>query len=246
MPLLAYSGGLGLGLATPVVGARSRTLLGSSRRKWHVGCATRAYTPTYRGYASFLGYYHAMTEDHWAHTHATGSNCPGPGMGRLWNDMSNSTGDALGMSLDNGTYESTLFGDHAVNAINTHARWLDSTGRPSSAVPLFMYIAFHNEHDPHQAPKAAIDQFESTIRSDTYKVTAAQIATMDFQIGRIYTALNDSGSMLEDCIISFTSDNGDLHVFTNRSHRIAITRCAHWIGWLPRRWPAGPREQLAT
>jgi hypothetical protein len=43
------------------------------------------------------------------------------------------------------------------------------------------YIAFHNEHDPHQAPKSAIDAFESTIRSDTYKVTAAQIATMDEQ-----------------------------------------------------------------
>ena len=45
--------------------------------KWHCGCSTRAYTPTYRGYSSFLGYYHAMTEDHWAHTHATGKNCPG-------------------------------------------------------------------------------------------------------------------------------------------------------------------------
>ena len=69
------------------------------------------------------------------------------------------------------------------------------------------YIAFHNEHDPHQAPKKDIDRFETTIRSDTYKVTAAQIATMDVQIGRVYNALQDA-EMLENCIISFTSDNG--------------------------------------
>ena len=58
-----------------------------------------------------------------------------------------------------------------------------------------MYIAFHNEHDPHQAPKPDIDHFEDTIRSDTYKVTAAQIATMDVQIGRIYKALQVSLSL---------------------------------------------------
>ena len=104
------------------------------------------------------------------------------------------------MSADNGTYESTLFGDHAVKLIDAH----------NVSAPLFMYIAFHNEHDPHQAPRPDIQKFESAIRSDTYKVTAAQIYTMDLQIGRIFTALQDSssGRLLDDCIISFTSDNG--------------------------------------
>jgi hypothetical protein len=111
-----------------------------SRSKWHLGGAARAYTPTYRGYSSFLGYYHAMTEDYWAHTHSTGSNCPGPGLGGLWSDMSNNTGTTLGMSPDNGTYESVLFGDHAVRTIGAHGR-VGGDAPP----PLFMYIAFHNE-----------------------------------------------------------------------------------------------------
>ena len=38
------------------------------------------------------------------------------------------------------------------------------------ASPLFLYIAFHNEHDPHQAPRAAIDKYSANIKSDTYKV----------------------------------------------------------------------------
>ena len=66
--------------------------------KWHLGHVTRAYTPTYRGYESFLGYYDAMTEEHthvlhlvacpellcrcrqdyWAHTHSTGQGDPKP------------------------------------------------------------------------------------------------------------------------------------------------------------------------
>lgn len=71
----------------------------------------------------------------------------------------------------------------------------------------FLYLAFHNEHDPHQAPKTAIDAFEKTVKSDTYKVTCAQIATMDEQIGRVLDALNSTG-MLSDTVIGFSSDNG--------------------------------------
>ena len=118
------------------------------RSKWHLGGSIRSYTPTYRGYSSFLGYYHAMTEDYWAHTHGTGSDCPGPGLGGLWSDMSNNTGTVLGISPDNGTYESILFGDHAVRTIAAHGRSGLSTRSNmlvESPPPLFLYIAFHNE-----------------------------------------------------------------------------------------------------
>ena len=40
--------------------------------KWHLGHVTRKYTPTYRGYQTFFGYYDAMTKDYWAHTLSTG------------------------------------------------------------------------------------------------------------------------------------------------------------------------------
>ena len=63
-----------------------------------------------------------------------------------------------------GSYESTLFGDRAVEIIERHA-----AAYPDNSKPLFLYLAFHNEHDPHQAPRDAIDKF-GLIRSDTYKV----------------------------------------------------------------------------
>ena len=39
--------------------------------KWHQGQASDAYTPTRRGFATFLGYYQEM-EDHWSHGIHTG------------------------------------------------------------------------------------------------------------------------------------------------------------------------------
>ena len=170
--------------------------------KWHLGHVTRAYTPTYRGYESFLGYFDAMTENYWAHTHSTGTGtpggCKGPGLEQLWPALSNTTGHELSHSLDNGTYEATLFGDHAVRLIEGHAAKVTAAAGSSmrSVVPLFLYLAFHNEHDPHQAPKPAVQAPETAgkVVSDTYKVTVAQIATMDVQMGRIVDALNSTGA----------------------------------------------------
>ena len=68
--------------------------------------------------------------------------------------------------------------------------------------------AFHNEHDPHQAPLSALAKEEvGHIKADVYKVTAALIQTMDVQIGRLLGALNTSG-MLDNIVIGFSSDNG--------------------------------------
>ena len=33
--------------------------------KWNLGSLTREYTPTYRGFDSYLGYYAAATRDYW-------------------------------------------------------------------------------------------------------------------------------------------------------------------------------------
>jgi hypothetical protein len=109
-----------------------------------------------------------MTEDHWTHVHSAAAGCSA-----IVPDMSNSSGlnGPIGVSRDNGTYESVLFGDHAVQTIARH----------DASTPLFLFVAFHNEHDPHQAPRESVDSFPH-IKSDVYKVTAALIETMDLQV----------------------------------------------------------------
>lgn len=77
---------------------------------------------------------------------------------------------SLSTSTDFSTFEATLFRDHAVNTIRSHAA-------SHAQSPMFLYMAFHNEHDPHQSPKEVIDKFE-TVRSDTYKITAALVPNL--------------------------------------------------------------------
>lgn len=138
-----------------------------------------------------------MTEDYWAHTHSVASGCS---LGDHSRDLHDSTAaGGLRPGLDNGTYEATLFGDRAVQVISAH---------DPVAAPLYMYLAFHNEHDPHQAPRDALkDDAVGRIKSDVYKVTAALIHTMDAQVGRVIDALNRT-EMLPNTIIGFSSDNG--------------------------------------
>ena len=109
-----------------------------------------------------------------------------------------------------------------------------------AGTPLFMYLAWHEEHDPHQASRDNIARFDGTVRSDTYKVTAAQIWTMDVQVGRVVDALNVTG-MLSNAVVSLSSDNGGpLDHANNWPHRggkhtvyeggIRTPFIAHWPG----------------
>ena len=73
-------------------------------------------------------------------------------------------------------------------------------------------LAFHNENDPHQAPRGALDLFDATIETDTYKVTAAQIETMDTQ-----------ARYSRGFIMSHVS-NHDGHAGTRRRGMLEVTR----------------------
>ena len=104
----------------------------------------------------------------------------------------------LQAARDNSTYEAELFGDRAVELINQHS------AQPGPPPPLFLYQAFHNEHDPHQAPLDALsDDLVGHIKTDVYKVTAALINAMDVQVGRIVDALNSTDT-LSNCVIGFS------------------------------------------
>ena len=100
-------------------------------------------------------------------------------------------------------YEGTLFGQRAVDRVTAHGSSADLAG-----VPFFMYLAFHNEHDPHQAPLETLTgERAEKIPLDVYKITASLIQTMDLQVGRVIDALNSTG-MLATTVIGFSSDNG--------------------------------------
>ena len=97
-------------------------------RKWHLGFYKWAYTPTFRGFESFYGFY-AGGEDYFKHN--TGGAY----------DFRRDTGERCGAGCSqvaweaNGLYSTVLFATEAVRVISNQTSTLPRT-------PLFMWLAF--------------------------------------------------------------------------------------------------------
>lgn len=93
--------------------------------QWHLGLFKWEYTPTFRGYDSFLGYY-SGSQDYFTHRDSgfdlhldigpnCGQNCSQPQL-QL-----------------NGNYSTHIYADRAVTILAEH---------PSASDPLFLYMPF--------------------------------------------------------------------------------------------------------
>jgi len=161
--------------------------------KWHVGALLQSYTPTFRGFDYYFGYYAAATKSYWYHGGEVGG-CSGT-------DFSNNTGTQVGGALgENGTYSTHAFTNYAMTKIKTH----DKNN------PLYMYFAYQATHDAAgsgiQAPLTTVDQYPFII-NDTYKVQAATLTELDWGISNVTSALKQAG-MWNNTVIVVTSDNG--------------------------------------
>ncbi|XP_068084877.1 arylsulfatase B [Anabrus simplex] len=162
--------------------------------KWHLGFFHKEYTPTYRGFDSFFGFWNGY-EDYYSHItmeSACGVILEGYDMRR------NLSVDYSSM----GKYSTQLFTDEAVSIINRHDT---KTG------PLFLYLSHPAPHagnyeEPLQAPEEDIHKFEY-IQDPERRIYAAMVSQLDRSVGAVLTALRSNG-MLDDSIILFSSDNG--------------------------------------
>jgi len=73
--------------------------------------------------------------------------------------------------------------------------------------PFFVYLAYNAVHGPNQAPKETTARYSGFPQNEL--VEAAMVAELDTGIGRILTALDNSGKA-RNTIIFFLSDNGGL------------------------------------
>jgi hypothetical protein len=111
--------------------------------KWNLGNLVKDFTPTYRGFDTFLGYYAAALKDYWFHGgggHCQKSNCSAPGDSLSCSsptDLSNSSGtsvrpaDAPGV---NGTYDEVVFTSEALRLIRAS----------DAAHGFYLYLAYQN------------------------------------------------------------------------------------------------------
>lgn len=118
---------------------------------YSVGLYKYKYTPTFRGFRSFYGYYQG-SEDYYTHKingyydfHEDNTlNCS------LENNCSRIVTEAYG------TYSAFLFTNRAEKLIENHTIYFPNQ-------PLFLYLAYQNVHEPAQVPISYVNPYNATI-----------------------------------------------------------------------------------
>ena len=158
--------------------------------KWDLGMYKWEYTPTYRGFDTFYGYYNAY-EGYF--THSVGLI---PDFPALYNgiDFRNNT---IPVTDKNGMYSTTLFTEAVEEIIMNH---------DSDKGPFFIYAAYQAVHFPLQAPQKYIDQCQG-IPYENRRTFCGMLRAADEGIANITMRLQEK-DLLDDTIIIFTTDNG--------------------------------------
>lgn len=158
--------------------------------KWHLGYTTNEYTPTYRGFDTFLGYY-SGAEEHFSHNKS--------GEDYTAFDLANNTGTDVQPcrnAVKDQTYSSYLYGNETVRLLDKH----------DPNVPFFAYLAWNNVHSPNEAPDQYM-QMHSHIKDQPRRALAAMMSVLDDNILAVIDKLKEK-DMWKDTIFIFTTDNG--------------------------------------
>ncbi len=150
--------------------------------KWHLGLES-PNTPNDHGFDHFHGYLGDMMDDYYNHRRH------GINYMRL-----------NGREIDPKGHATDLFTDWAIDYIGDRAK---------SKEPFFLYIAYNAPHTPIQPPKEWFEKVKKREGgiSDRRAKLVALIEHMDSGIGKVVSALRESG-IADNTLIIFTSDNG--------------------------------------
>ena len=163
--------------------------------KWDLGMHKWNYTPTYRGFDSFYGYYDG-SEDYFNHSvkavEFTGDRKEKVSMFGV--DFRNNTEAVMNKF---GVYSTNLFTEVVERTIMKH---------DSDTGPFFIYAAYQAVHSPLEAPQEYIERCED-IPYDNRRLFCAMLQAADEGINNI-TKLLEKRRMLDNTIIIFTTDNG--------------------------------------
>jgi arylsulfatase A-like enzyme len=195
------------------------TLIG----KWHLGSLPK-FGPLKSGYDHFYGF-RGGSIDYFAHQGTDHKD-------DLWRDD---------VAVHETGYSTELFGQQAVDSINTYAR---------GQQPFLISLHFNAPHWPWESAsdQAESDRLRNKALADydggTQATYRRMIQAMDLQIGRVLQTL-DANGMSENTIVIFTSDNGgerfaDTWPFTGRKTELLEggLRVPTIVSW-PARIPQG-------
>lgn len=107
----------------------------------------------------------------------------------------------------NGTSVGPLEGFSCQIVANEAIDWLEGLQQSTSPTPFFLYVAFHEPHEPVESPLDLVGQYSSTAKNQDQAQYFANVHNMDLAVGKIMDAL-DRLKLAENTIVYFSSDNG--------------------------------------
>ena len=163
--------------------------------KWHLGFKVRDYSPTFRGFHSFVGYYNSM-EDYFTHHGPTPTGvCSGT-------DLSNSSvasGIRAAPRSLNGTYSSEIYSARAAEIFAEHAR-------DHANSPLYLYLPFQSVHMPNEAPADMIAK-QPPMKNSARRTYLGMISAMDAALGDTMASMKAHG-LWANAVLLLNGDNG--------------------------------------
>ena len=85
--------------------------------------------------------------------------------------------------------------------------WLKQQQQEDPEQPFFMYVAFHEPHEPIASPKKLVDQYLPQAKNENEAQYFANVANMDDAVGRLMLELKEL-KVDDNTLVIFTSDNG--------------------------------------
>jgi len=167
--------------------------------KWHLGMQSWEYTPTYRGFDTFAGFWGG------------------------WSSYYNHTMYVSEMKGDNRTIsykDLRLDEEEVTDADGMYGVWwerdrtIDLLAKlKQSDDPFFIYLAWQASHDPNEAPDEYLEKYENIkvggvpVSGPIRQFAMAQTETLDMAVHDVVSYLKDNG-MWDDTLLVFNSDNG--------------------------------------
>ena len=85
--------------------------------------------------------------------------------------------------------------------------WLKSLKKESPEKPFFLYLAFHEPHEPIASPEPLVKEYRESARQEEEALYFANVANLDAAVGKLNATLKEM-KLDQDTLVIFTSDNG--------------------------------------
>eukprot|EP00038_Savillea_parva_P017529 m.20629 g.20629 ORF g.20629 m.20629 type:complete len:718 (-) comp3812_c0_seq1:251-2404(-) len=159
--------------------------------KWHCGARSAANLPVNRGFDFHLGFLKGG-EDHFHQNHCAGG--PNAAIVDLWTQHA----PARGL---NDTYSAFLYTDGVLGVIDNFTKSNDPNGK------LFIYLPWHNTHDPLEAPDEYMYPPYYNNSFGPRMTYNAMARALDQGMHNITSAIKTAG-LWNETLVFFSADNG--------------------------------------